>query len=176
MVYIFSLWIWRDIGNGNKNFIHLYTWKWVHSFFFFILFFFLCTLSISLHNRNWKRIVLCSIFYIIVLLDELRRQIWPALLELDPLKADPAPDQSLLESHPEYQQVVLDVNRSLKRFPPGIPYARRVALQDQLTRLILRVISKYPHLRYYQVCNLFLDLGVLWICMWYQNLIKIWYY
>lgn len=33
----------------------------------------------------------------------------------------------------------------------GIPYEQRVALQDQLTRLILRVIIKYPHLRYYQV-------------------------
>jgi hypothetical protein len=33
----------------------------------------------------------------------------------------------------------------------GIPYEQRVALQDQLTRLILRVIIKYPNLRYYQV-------------------------
>lgn len=47
--------------------------------------------------------------------------------------------------------MILDVNRSLKRFPPGIPYEQRIALQDQLTVLILRVISKYPHLRYYQV-------------------------
>lgn len=45
---------------------------------------------------------------------------------------------------------MLDVNRSLKRFPPGIPYEQRVALQDQLTVLILRVIIKYPHLKYYQ--------------------------
>lgn len=50
-----------------------------------------------------------------------------------------------------YCQVVLDVNRSLKRFPPGIPYEQRVALQDQLTVLILRVIIMYPHLKYYQV-------------------------
>lgn len=53
--------------------------------------------------------------------------------------------------HPEYNQVILDVNRSLKRFPPGIPYEQRIALQDQLTILILRVIIKYPHLKYYQV-------------------------
>lgn len=33
----------------------------------------------------------------------------------------------------------------------GIPYKQRVALQDQLTVLILRVIMKHPHLRYYQV-------------------------
>lgn len=42
------------------------------------------------------------------------------------------------------------MNRSLKRFPPGIPYERRVALQDQLTVLILRVILAHPHLNYYQ--------------------------
>lgn len=53
--------------------------------------------------------------------------------------------------YPYDTKVVLDVNRSLKRFPPGIPYARRVALQDQLTVLILRVIMRYPHLKYYQV-------------------------
>lgn len=46
--------------------------------------------------------------------------------------------------------MILDVNRSLKRFPPGIPYEQRIALQDQLTVLILRVIIKHPHLRYYQ--------------------------
>lgn len=55
-----------------------------------------------------------------------------------------------LKTHPEYNQVILDVNRSLKRFPPGIPYEQRIALQDQLTVLILRVIIKYPHLKYYQ--------------------------
>ncbi|XP_054284267.1 TBC1 domain family member 20-like [Macrosteles quadrilineatus] len=82
--------------------------------------------------------------------DEVRRKVWPLLLSLDPEKAEPAPALETLRAHPEYQQVVLDVNRSLKRFPPGIPYNRRVALQDQLTTLILRVISKYPHLRYYQ--------------------------
>lgn len=55
-----------------------------------------------------------------------------------------------LKTHPEYNQVILDVNRSLKRFPPGIPYQQRIALQDQLTVLILRVIIKYPHLKYSQ--------------------------
>lgn len=62
----------------------------------------------------------------------------------------PAPKLCDFETHPEYNQVVLDVNRSLKRFPPGIPYEQRIALQDQLTVLIMRVICKYPDLRYYQ--------------------------
>ena len=46
--------------------------------------------------------------------------------------------------------VVLDVNRSLKRFPPGIEEAERPALQEQLTRLIVRVLIAQPGLHYYQ--------------------------
>ncbi|XP_076254814.1 TBC1 domain family member 20 isoform X2 [Rhynchophorus ferrugineus] len=82
--------------------------------------------------------------------DDLRYQIWPLLLEVDPSTDEKIPSLEELADHPEYQQVILDVNRSLKRFPPGIPYEQRVALQDQLAVLILRVILKYPHLRYYQ--------------------------
>lgn len=83
--------------------------------------------------------------------DDLRYTVWPLLLEVDPSTDEKIPSLEELSSHPEYQQVVLDVNRSLKRFPPGIPYEQRVALQDQLTVLILRVIIKHPHLKYYQV-------------------------
>jgi hypothetical protein len=82
--------------------------------------------------------------------DDLRQKVWPLLLSVDVTQCDPVPTLEELMSHPEYNQVVLDVNRSLKRFPPGIPLAKRLALQDQLTAIILRVISKYPHLSYYQ--------------------------
>ncbi|XP_049822506.1 TBC1 domain family member 20 isoform X2 [Aethina tumida] len=82
--------------------------------------------------------------------DDLRRKVWPLLLEVDPESNENTPSLQDLSNHPEYDQVVVDVNRSLRRFPPGIPYEQRVALQDQLTVLILRVIIKYPHLRYYQ--------------------------
>lgn len=78
---------------------------------------------------------------------------WPLLVSVDPRTVDPAPKLEDLKSHPEYNQVILDVNRSIKRFPPGIPYEQRIALQDQLTVLILRVITKYPHLKYYQVSH-----------------------
>lgn len=83
--------------------------------------------------------------------DDLRRRVWPRLVEIDPDTVESTPNLEDLKSHREYNQVILDVNRSLKRFPPGIPYEQRIALQDQLTVLILRVIMKYPHLRYYQV-------------------------
>ena len=42
------------------------------------------------------------------------------------------------------------MNRSLKRFPPGIEEAERPALQEQLTRLIVRVLIAQPGLHYYQ--------------------------
>ncbi|OWR42722.1 hypothetical protein KGM_210932 [Danaus plexippus plexippus] len=82
--------------------------------------------------------------------DKYRRKIWPLLVGVTQEELTDPPSLDELSTHPEYNQVVLDVNRSLKRFPPGIPYEQRVALQDQLTVLILRVIIKYPHLKYYQ--------------------------
>lgn len=93
------------------------------------------------------------IYFGLLLLDDLRRKVWPRLVGINPDCVDPAPNLDDLKSHREYNQVILDVNRSLKRFPPGIPYEQRIALQDQLTVLILRVIIKYPHLRYYQVSS-----------------------
>uniref|UniRef100_A0A6P7EZ45 TBC1 domain family member 20 n=1 Tax=Diabrotica virgifera virgifera TaxID=50390 RepID=A0A6P7EZ45_DIAVI len=97
--------------------------------------------------NTWKKFALTE--YGLVA-DDLRCKVWPLLLEVDPTSNEKIPSLEELSSHSEYQQVVLDVNRSLKRFPPGIPYKQRLALQDQLTVLILRVIIKYPHLRYYQ--------------------------
>ncbi|XP_028168990.1 TBC1 domain family member 20 [Ostrinia furnacalis] len=82
--------------------------------------------------------------------DDYRKTIWPLLVGVTKEEMTDPPSLDELSTHPEYNQVVLDVNRSLKRFPPGIPYEQRVALQDQLTVLILRVIIKYPHLKYYQ--------------------------
>lgn len=49
----------------------------------------------------------------------MRRRVWPLLLEVDPSTHERAPSLADLSSHSEYNQVVLDVNRSLKRFPPG---------------------------------------------------------
>ncbi|XP_063529574.1 TBC1 domain family member 20 isoform X1 [Cydia strobilella] len=82
--------------------------------------------------------------------DEYRRKIWPLLVGVTTEEMTEPPSLDELSTHSEYNQVVLDVNRSLKRFPPGIPYEQRVALQDQLTVLILRVIIRHPHLKYYQ--------------------------
>jgi len=83
--------------------------------------------------------------------DDMRRRAWPRLANVTGVDLDAnLPTQEECELHPEYNQVVMDVNRSLKRFPPGIAEEDRPGLQDQLTRLIVRVLLKHPTLHYYQ--------------------------
>lgn len=82
--------------------------------------------------------------------DDIRKQVWPLLLELNLDDLEPY-SENVEYSHVEFSQVVLDVNRSIKRFPPAIPSDQRVAMQDQLIRLILKIITKHPQLQYYQV-------------------------
>lgn len=82
--------------------------------------------------------------------NEVRALCWPELLEVDVSNITPKPSQEVLESHPEYRQVVLDVNRSLKRFPPGMEDDVRLSYQDQLIECIMRVLVKMPELHYYQ--------------------------
>lgn len=81
--------------------------------------------------------------------DDIRKRVWPLLLELNLDDLEPYPE-NVDYSHVEFSQVVLDVNRSIKRFPPAIPSDQRVAMQDQLIRLILKIITKHPQLQYYQ--------------------------
>ena len=83
--------------------------------------------------------------------DDLRRRAWPQLIGVDILtETCILPTQEEVEGHKSYNQVLLDVNRSLKRFPPGISDEQRPELQDQLVRLIVRVLTKHPDLHYYQ--------------------------
>ena len=51
----------------------------------------------------------------IVLSDDLRKLVWPMVLSAKKLHIEDVP----IESHQYYNQVVLDVRRILKRFPPG---------------------------------------------------------
>ena len=83
--------------------------------------------------------------------DAHRRRIWPKLVGIDRIMSSSIlPTEEEIINHKDYRQVVLDVNRSLKRFPPGIEEDQKPELQDQLTRLIIRVLMKHPHLHYYQ--------------------------
>ncbi|XP_045600926.1 TBC1 domain family member 20 [Procambarus clarkii] len=82
--------------------------------------------------------------------DELRRKAWPCLMMIEHMEMTPKPTLDVIKAHKDYNQVVLDVKRSLKRFPPGIDDDYRIILMDQLTVLIIRVLMKHPELNYYQ--------------------------
>lgn len=95
-----------------------------------------------------------------LLSDDIRQKVWPKLIGVDVIETSPRPSREDIENHHYYRQVVLDVNRSLKRFPPSIKEVQRLAMLDQLVLLIMRVLCKHPELHYYQgyhdICVTFL--------------------
>ncbi|GMR36660.1 hypothetical protein PMAYCL1PPCAC_06855, partial [Pristionchus mayeri] len=90
--------------------------------------------------------------------DDIRRIVWPVLArhlykyehegpsepELDELTDDDA------NAHKEWNQVQLDVHRTLARFPPNIDKDERDDLQTLLTPLIVKLISARRDFNYYQ--------------------------
>ncbi|CAG10814.1 unnamed protein product, partial [Tetraodon nigroviridis] len=52
-----------------------------------------------------------------LLTDEVRRKVWPKLLNINVYNLPPKPGRHVRENHKDYNQVVLDVRRSMKRFP-----------------------------------------------------------
>ncbi|XP_027203343.2 TBC1 domain family member 20 [Dermatophagoides pteronyssinus] len=65
-----------------------------------------------------------------------------------------------IQRNDNYRQVILDVERSLKRFPPSVKEVQRIAYQDKLTEIIIRILDHNPDMYYYQgyhdVCLTFL--------------------
>lgn len=65
-----------------------------------------------------------------------------------------------LQKHSEWNQVQLDVARTLARFPPELETDQREILQEKLTELIVRILYERSDYRYYQgfhdVCLTFL--------------------
>ncbi|XP_052816500.1 TBC1 domain family member 20-like [Mya arenaria] len=92
--------------------------------------------------------------------DDIRQRAWPKLVGINVDNIPEKPSEEVLHSHRDYNQVVLDVNRSLKRFPPGMDEDVRLGLQDQLVDLIMRVLVRHDELHYYQgyhdICVTFL--------------------
>ncbi|KAH8039911.1 hypothetical protein HPB51_009167 [Rhipicephalus microplus] len=82
--------------------------------------------------------------------DDYRRLVWPRIGGVNVYETSPRPSLAEIEQHAYYSQVVLDVKRSLKRFPPSIAEGQRIALQDRLVFMIMRVLMKNPELHYYQ--------------------------
>ena len=59
--------------------------------------------------------------------------------------------QEELKKNRYFNQVTLDVVRTLKRFPPEISDQLRSKLQDELIDLICKILVKHNNLHYYQV-------------------------
>lgn len=102
--------------------------------------------------------------------DECRRKIWPILLngvnyfddDTDERQPDigwklKGTDDCLtldkiesLKNHSEYNQVFMDVHRTLARFPPNVTDEERTDLQDKLTPLIVAILADNSSYKYYQ--------------------------
>ncbi|XP_018431408.1 PREDICTED: TBC1 domain family member 20-like [Nanorana parkeri] len=81
---------------------------------------------------------------------EIRRKVWPKLLNINIFCLPPKPGPALHANHRDYNQVEMDVRRSLRRFPKGMAEGERSILQGQLTDMILYVLRNNPELHYYQ--------------------------
>jgi len=87
-----------------------------------------------------------------LLKDDLRLKVWPKILSSNGTlrKRRTENDIELIEKHQYYNQVVMDVRRILKRFPPGIDEAIQSDLQVKVTHLIVKVLIEHKELHYYQ--------------------------
>jgi hypothetical protein len=82
--------------------------------------------------------------------DELRLRVWPKLLGVNVYS--PVAWSENPKKHEDYNQVILDVGRSDRRFPPGIRARYRRFKQQELTEIIMKVLQECKHhkLHYYQ--------------------------
>ncbi|KAM4706254.1 TBC1 domain family member 20-like [Rhinophrynus dorsalis] len=85
-----------------------------------------------------------------LLSQEIRRKVWPKLLNVNVFCLPPKPGPGVRCNHRDYNQVQMDVRRSARRFPSGMRDAERSVLQEQLTDMILYVLQSHPELHYYQ--------------------------
>ncbi|XP_067281945.1 TBC1 domain family member 20 [Pseudorasbora parva] len=85
-----------------------------------------------------------------LLTDDIRRKVWPKLLSVNVYSLPAKPSKDVREDHKDYRQVVLDVRRSMRRFPKGMRVDEREVLQEQLIDIILDVLRRNPQLHYYQ--------------------------
>ncbi|KAL7826848.1 hypothetical protein AOLI_G00320570 [Acnodon oligacanthus] len=85
-----------------------------------------------------------------LLTDDVRRKVWPKLLSVNVFNLPSKPGKNVRENHKDYNQVLLDVRRSMRRFPRGMRADEREVLQEQLIDIILDVLRRNPQLHYYQ--------------------------
>uniref|UniRef100_A0A0N5AG51 Rab-GAP TBC domain-containing protein n=1 Tax=Syphacia muris TaxID=451379 RepID=A0A0N5AG51_9BILA len=75
-----------------------------------------------------------------------------------------------LKAHVEWNQVELDVNRTVARFPPNISDANRKELQNELTPLIVRILCDCPHyLTKTLEDSVLKELALMYIMLWKED-------
>ncbi|CAF3208224.1 unnamed protein product [Rotaria sp. Silwood2] len=77
-----------------------------------------------------------------------RKQAWDLLVHTSP--EEYSTDKNQIESHQYYDQIKMDVIRTLKRFPPNYSDSERSLLQDELILIITKILIKHEELHYYQ--------------------------
>lgn len=85
-----------------------------------------------------------------LILSDLRRIVWPIITNSHQINPTHLPDHETIVNHPMYNQVIQDVNRTIKRFPPSIEIDERLSKEKQLTDLIMRSLIENPQFHYYQ--------------------------
>lgn len=106
----------------------------------------------SLRNNDKLALKTFSISNGGFLTNSLRIEVWCKLTNVDfNLKTKQNSEtKEIIERNQNYRQVVLDVERSLKRFPPSVHESQRISYQDSLTNVIIKILDKNPSFYYYQ--------------------------
>ena len=78
---------------------------------------------------------------------QIRQKAWPHLLDVSDVDVNLPIN---VRDHEMYRQVVLDVERSGRRFPKHMSKQEVAVLQHSLTDLILSIVTKHSELNYYQ--------------------------
>ncbi|CAK9301575.1 unnamed protein product [Gordionus sp. m RMFG-2023] len=83
--------------------------------------------------------------------DEIRKRAWPKLLDASYRENDIIiTNRNDYENHFYYNQVVMDIERTLKRFPPGLDPSERLVLQNKAINIIMSILYENDDIHYYQ--------------------------
>lgn len=81
--------------------------------------------------------------------NELRKKAWPKMVGVSIYDVAPY-DDTALATHKDRAQVQLDVNRCHRRLPKDMSEKERAEVQEQLVRVIVRLLAKHKGVHYYQ--------------------------
>jgi len=97
-----------------------------------------------------------------LLSNDLRIFAWPKLLNTPPNEVKIVDGEEMRASR-DFNQVEMDVQRSVRRFPPGLSQTDQKIVKRKLVRVIVNVLMRNPKLFYYQgfhdICVTFLLVG-----------------